>query len=48
MVGVELVALGVQFENCGSLSSPFPCLIVSLGIYVELGQEVLDVTLVNL
>ena len=38
--------LGMHFDNCGSLCAPVPGLLVSLGIYVELGQEVLDITLV--
>ena len=32
--------------NCGSLRVPILGLIVSLGIDIELGQEVLDITLV--
>ena len=46
MVGVEFVDLGMNFENGGSLRAPVPCLIVSLGIDVELGQEILGITLV--
>ena len=46
VVGVELVALGMHFDNFGSLHAPFPSLMFSLGIDVELGQEVLDITLV--
>ena len=46
MLEVELVALGIHFENCGNLHSPAPGLLVFLGIYVELAQEVLDITLV--
>ena len=46
MVGVELVALGVHFEKCGSLRVPVPSLLFSLGFYVELVQEGLDITLV--
>ena len=45
VVGVELMALGAHFENWGSLRSPVLCILVSLGIYVELVHEVLDVTL---
>ena len=40
------MALGMHFENCGSLCAPVPGLIVYLVIYVELGQEGLGVTLV--
>ena len=43
---VELVALGVHFDNCGSPCAPIPGLLVSLVICVELGQEGLIVTLV--
>ena len=46
VVGVELVALGVHFEKCGSLRAPVPGLLFSLGVYVELVQEGLDITLV--
>ena len=46
VVWVELVALGVHFEKCGSLRSPVPSLLFSLGFYVELVQEGLDITLV--
>ena len=46
VVGVELVALGMKFDNCGSLSATVPGLLVSLGMYIELGQEGLDITLV--
>ena len=46
MVEVELVALGMHFENFGSLRAPVPGLLVSMGIYVELGQEGLGITLV--
>ena len=40
------MALGIHFDNCGSLRAPGKCLLVHLGIYVELGQEGLDITLV--
>ena len=46
MVGVELVILGVHFENCDSLHAPVSSLLISLGIDVELVQEVLDIILV--
>ena len=46
VVGVELMALGIHFDNCGSLRAPGKVLLVHLGIYVELGQEGLDITLV--
>ena len=39
VVGAELVALGMQFENCGSLCAPVPGILISLGIDVELKQE---------
>ena len=45
MLGVELVALGINFENFGSIRAPVPGLLNYLGIYFELGQEVLDTTL---
>ena len=38
-MGVELVALGMHFENCGSLCAPVPGLLLPLGIDVELGQD---------
>ena len=37
------MALGVRFENCGSLHAPVPGLLVPLEIFIELGQEGLDV-----
>ena len=46
MVGVELVTLGMHFDNCGSLCAPVPDIIVSIGIYVEFLQEGLDIMLV--
>ena len=46
MVGVELVALVIHFENWGCLHSPAPVLLISLVIIVELGQEGLDIILV--
>ena len=45
-VRVELMALGMQFENCGSLCFPVTGLLVYMGIGVELEQEGLDITLV--
>ena len=36
----------MYFDNCGSLRAPVPGLIFYLGVYVELVQEGLDVTLV--
>ena len=45
VVGVELLAMGMYFGNCGSLCDPFPGIIVYVGIYVELGQKGLDITL---
>ena len=44
MVWLELVALGINFENFGSLRAPVPVLLFSLGIDVELGQDDLDIT----
>ena len=38
--------LGVHFGSFGSLRAPIPGLLIYLGIYVELGQENLDITLV--
>ena len=46
VVGVELMALGIHFENCGDLRAHVPGLLFYLGIDVELGQEGLDITLV--
>ena len=46
MVGVEFMALGMNFVNRGSIHSPVPGLLVSLGIDVELVREGLDITLV--
>ena len=40
------MALGVQFDSFGSLCAPFPGLIVSWIIDVELGQEDLDIDLI--
>ena len=40
------MALGIHFDNCGSLCAPVPSLLSLLVIYVELGQEGLGVTLV--
>ena len=45
MVEVELVALGMHFDNCGSLRAPIPGLLVSLGIDVQLLQEGLYIAL---
>ena len=46
VAGEELVDLEMHFDNGGSLRSPVPDLLVSMGIDVELGQEGLDITLV--
>ena len=40
------MALGVHFENCGSLCDHFPGLLFFLVIYVKLGKEGLGITLV--
>ena len=40
------MALGIHFGNFGILRAPVPGLLVSLGIYVELGQEGLDINLI--
>ena len=40
------MALGIHFDNCGNLRDPVRGLLFSMGIDVELGQEVLDNTLV--
>ena len=40
---MALVAIFVSF---GSLCAPVPCLLVSLGTDVELGQVVLDIALI--
>ena len=42
MVGLELMAMGMHFDSCGSLPAPIPGLFVSLGILVELVQGGLD------
>ena len=42
---VELAALGIQSDDCGSLHAPFPGLIFSVVVDVELVQEGLDITL---
>ena len=42
---LELAALGIQSDDCGSLHAPFPGLIVSVVVDVELVQEGLDITL---
>ena len=46
MVGEKLIYLGMKFNSCVSFCDPFPGLLVTQGIYVELGQEGLDITLV--
>ena len=46
VVGAELVAFGMHFDNCDSIRNPFPDLLVSMGIDVELVQEGLEVALV--
>ena len=46
MLEVELMALEIHFENCGILRAPVPGLFVYLDIYVKLGQEGLDITLI--
>ena len=40
------MALGIHLDNIDSLHDPVPSLIVSLIIDVELGKEVLDITLI--
>ena len=40
------MVFGIHFDCCGSLRDPVPGLLFSLGIYVELGHEVLDLVLV--
>ena len=40
------MALGTKSENGGSLCAPLPGLLVSVGIDVDLVQEVLKITLV--
>ena len=46
MLGVELVDLDMNFDICGSIRAPVTGLIASIGIGVELVQDVLDITLV--
>ena len=38
---MKLKALGINFDRFGRICAPIPGLLVSLGIDVELGQEVL-------
>ena len=38
--------MGMNLDCCDSIHAPVPNLLVSLGIYVDLGHEVLDITLV--
>ena len=38
--------LGVHFDNFGSLYASVPGLLISLGMYVELGKKILEITLV--
>ena len=40
------MSLGMYVESCGSLHVPLPGLLFYLIIYVELGQEGLEITLV--
>ena len=40
------MALGMHFDNFGHLCDFFPGLVVYLGIYVELGEEFLDIYLI--
>ena len=40
------MAMGMHFDSCSSICDPVPGLLVSLGIYVELVHEVLDIILV--
>ena len=46
VVGVELMPLKIHSDSFGNLCAPVPGLLVSLGIYVELGQEGLDIALI--
>ena len=46
MVGVELVDLGMNFDNCGNFCAPASVLLFYLDIDVELLQEGLETTLV--
>ena len=45
-VGLELMDLVMHFESCGSLRAPVPGLLIYLSIWIELGHEVLDITLI--
>ena len=47
VVGIQLVALDMQFENCGSLHAPVPGLLFSMIVGVELVQEELDITFLD-
>ena len=46
MVGVELMTLGMHFDRFCGIYAPVPGLIVSLGIDVELTQEIPDTDLI--
>ena len=40
------MALGMHFDSFGGIFGPVPCLLISLGSDVELGQEGLDIYLI--
>ena len=46
VVRVELVDLGMQFDNCGIIHATVQGLLFYMVIDVELGQEGLDIALV--
>ena len=46
VVGVELMALGKHYENCGSLCAPVLGVLIYLVIYVQKRKEGLGTTLV--
>ena len=47
VVGVDLVDLGMNFDNCGSIRAPFHRVLVSVGIEVELGKGGLHISLLR-
>ena len=46
VVDVYLMALGMNFDSFGSLLEPIPGVLVSQGIFFELGQEGLGISLI--
>ena len=46
LVGVELMAAGIKFDCCGSICAPVSGVLVSMGIYFELGHQGLYIVLI--